>query len=924
MIDWKTGLLYGIDLEAERYYEVDTGLPFVNDLGSDGEMLWMVDEAGTTKTYKIATGDLSSVSLSADLRGEVHGVECASDALYLLVYQPSGPKLCRLPDGGAAEWFDIISNEGVGELLGLQSINSEAGLSLLTLDYANRMLYQMTLAGENLVLSPYADVRDYVAPETGDATIRGFFFSEGESYFAGAEEPGRIYVDRAACASSTVGEVLTLSNAAMSIGFNQETGGIAALIDPVTGIDLRSERRAPATILQLEIVGADGNERILSNLNAQRVTLASPDPSSVDVVLENLDGTGITAVCHVRLTADEPSLRWTLTLRNEGEYTLRSISYPIISGIGQIGAEAADDWLVYPMGEGVLIPNPAGNLSQSQPWRDSLYPGDLSMQFMALYDGDVGLYLMTEDANGHPKRFGVYSTSIGELRALQLGVTTLVSEVAWRDYVHPFETVTRFFRGDWYEAAQEYRAWAEEQSWCSVSFREKSLPAWYLNGQPVFGATNWFWDEVVPDTQVNPLSTLPGLVNAYSQALDTPLTLKLFGWEQHGMWDNPYSMPPRDGMAAFTAMIDGLQEAGQRLGIVRSMIKWSSTSPGFETQGIAGAVAEAGGRTFCGGEGVNSRCLMCPANASWRQIMQQNAIETAESGVDWLELDEVPLGVYPFGCFHADHGHPVGYGVWWTDSLYSLIENSYRTCKSSNPEMLITTEGPSEFFIPVSDGYVSRLSIGEADFATWLIAEIPEIQFVPAFSFVYHEYIRAYRGTFPPLESPFVRYGLIADARSLMAGEIPSWSTWNVSPNEVSESRLNSARRHAAAFTAWASAFVRDGRMLRPLSFEVPSVQVPAPESDTLTAYRFALPAVLHSAWQSSDRRIGYLFENISTARQSLELAIPRPEAHGSSFLVSIIRDGIQADAVQRSLPCCLELDLDAGEIVLIAVDAGF
>jgi hypothetical protein len=592
----------------------------------------------------------------------------------------------------------------------------------------------------------------------------------------------------------------------------------------------------------------------------------------------------------------------------------------VVSGIGQIGAEAADDWLVYPMGEGVLIPNPAGNLSLSQPWRDSLYPGDLSMQFMALYDGDVGLYLMTEDANGHPKRFDVSSTLIGELSALQLGVTTLVSEVAWRDYVHPFETVTRFFRGDWCAAAEEYRAWAEEQSWCSVSFREKTLPAWYRNGQPVFGTTNWFWDEVVSDTQVNPLSTLARLVNAYSQTLETPLTLKLFGWEQHGMWDNPYSMPPRDGMAAFTAMIDGLQDAGQRSGVMRSITKWSSTSPGFETQGSLATVILPGGEAFCGGEGANSRCLMCPANASWRQIMQQNATETAESGVDWLELDEVPLGVYPFGCFNADHGHPVGYGVWWTNSLYSLIESSYRTCKSINPEILITTEGPSEFFIPVSDGYVSRLSIGEADFATWLIAEIPEIQFVPVFPFVYHEYIRAYRGTFPPLESPFVRYGLIADARSLMAGEIPSWSTWNALPDKVSSSRLDSARRHAAAFTDWASAFVRDGRMLRPLSFEVPSVQVLAPESDTLTAYRFDLPAVLHSAWQSPDGSIGYLFENISTSRQSLELAIPRPESGGSSFVVKVVREGIEVEAMTRNLPAPLEFDLAPGEIVMAVV----
>jgi hypothetical protein len=234
--------------------------------------------------------------------------------------------------------------------------------------------------------------------------------------------------------------------------------------------------------------------------------------------------------------------------------------------------------------------------------------------------------------------------------------------------------------------------------------------------------------------------------------------------------------------------------------------------------------------------------------------------------------------------------------------------------------MVVTTEGPSEFFIPVTDGYVSRLSVGEADFATWLIAEIPEIQFVPVFPFVYHEYVAAHRETFPPLESPFVRYGLIADARSLIAGQIPSWSTWDALPDKVSSSRLDSARRHAAAFTDWASAFVRDGRMLHPLSFAVSSVQVVAPESDTLTAYRFELPAVLHSAWQARDGRCGYLFENISTSRQVLELAIPRPESDDSRFVVTIVREGVQVEAVQRSLPCSLELDLDAGEIVMVTV----
>jgi len=715
----------------------------------------------------------------------------------------------------------------------------------------------------------------------------------------------------------------TLSNSTLSIQFDSQTGGVASLVDVATGIELRSTLHAPATILHLEVVGPDGDAGLLSNLDVQNVRWSNPEPRVVELVLENLDETGISAVCRVQIEPDKPSLRWTLVLRNEGEYRLRSVSYPVLSGIDQIGATPTNDWLVHPMGEGILIPNPASNLPQFRPWwHGMVYPGDLSMQFMALYDDDVGLYIMTEDTAGHPKRFDAYWTPIGGIAALQLGVTTLVLEEPWQEYTHPFETVTQLFRGDWYTAAEEYRNWAEEQPWCSTPFLSRTaLPAWYREGYPVFETINWFWDEVVPDTQVNPLLTLPELVNAYSQALETPLTLMLWGWEQHGMWDNPCSMPPRDGMRAFTEMIRALQEAAQRVGIVRSLTKWSSTSPGFEIQGALGTVSASDGEFFCGGEGDNSRCLMCPASSLWQEIMQENAVETAESGIDWLQLDEVPLGGYPFGCFNADHEHPLGYGVWWTRYLYDLVETSYVTCKSIKPAMVITTEGPSEFFLPVTDGYVSRLAIGEADFATWLIAAIPEVQFVPVFPFIYHEYIRAYRGFFPTLESYFTEYGLIADARSLIFGQIPSWSVWDALPDEISETRLNSARRHAAAFSGWAAPFVRDGRMLRPLSYEVPSVQVHVPESDTLSDYRFDLPAVLHSAWQALDGRVGYLFENISTSIQRLELDVPHPESERSSSTLRLFREGIEVETMQRSLPHSLELNISAGEIVLLIVE---
>lgn len=193
VVDWKTRDLFKVETRNGEFVRFDCGLHGVNDLASDGTLLWIVAEDGTVATFDLKDETFSAVSLGVDLDGEVHGV-AYERALYLLVYRSDGPAILEIHENSSYEWFGVRLPSGIGELIGLQCVGEDSAADLVTLDYISGTLYRMTQRDLTFDLSEVWSVWDFVqtgSPRADD--IRGFFIQDHWVWFTRLGDTGELH-----------------------------------------------------------------------------------------------------------------------------------------------------------------------------------------------------------------------------------------------------------------------------------------------------------------------------------------------------------------------------------------------------------------------------------------------------------------------------------------------------------------------------------------------------------------------------------------------------------------------------------------------------------------------------------------------------------------------------------------------------------
>ena len=156
----------------------------------------------------------------------------------------------------------------------------------------------------------------------------------------------------------------------------------------------------------------------------------------------------------VTLDLSDDLARWYIEV--ESSEDIFDVAFPRLNGIGPLGRHGHDDVAVIPDRSGVLMRDYSriGTVNLT-------YGAGCSMQFFAFYDRHGGMYAATHDASMLAKNFQL-SRQLDN--SLNFAVSTIPG--LCRSYRQPFPFVMRFFDGDWFDAAQIYREWATEQSWC--------------------------------------------------------------------------------------------------------------------------------------------------------------------------------------------------------------------------------------------------------------------------------------------------------------------------------------------------------------------------------------------------------------------------------------------------------------------------
>jgi len=178
---------------------------------------------------------------------------------------------------------------------------------------------------------------------------------------------------------------------------------------------------------------------------------------------------------HIRQSDD--SAQWSITAQvSNPDLMVISTAFPLLELSG-IGSSHADDAFIHPAFGGSLIQNPIEMNSSIPEFYPStgdsqsslIYPGELTSQFMSVYDEHLGLYLAAEDPASSIKGL-VYSFTPHSMRLWFRNYNCVTFqtplEIMHKAMGHfdlnelGYPIIMRLFHGNWMDAADYYRSWA--------------------------------------------------------------------------------------------------------------------------------------------------------------------------------------------------------------------------------------------------------------------------------------------------------------------------------------------------------------------------------------------------------------------------------------------------------------------------------
>jgi hypothetical protein len=734
---------------------------------------------------------------------------------------------------------------------------------------------------------------------------------------------------------------VTLSSSSICIRF-LEGGGLAGLTDLKTGRNyIAHSAGAKLPLFRLTCSEMrDGavlpGELKFSSLLAREISCQKTD-KEVRFLFSNIDGMDFNAECTVKLEENPALSDWRINISNNTRYAIRSVEYPVVQAVMQLGDSMDDDRILLPKQDGYLLGNPARmewegdrpdrryNQRYDYPGDGREFPAGISAQLLAYYDEGGGMYLGTHDGGGHAKMLGPVWLKDGPEEALDFTPVHSIPEAPGNDYLSPYDTVIGCFYGDWQAAADIYKSWAKEQEWCGKKLVErKDIPDWIKQGAFFFNFRLRY-----QEGEEAFLDRVPEYVNRWGKELGIPMVAMMCGWEKIGEWAGPDYFPPYGGDERFRKLCAGLKKSGIRpfpFGLsglklpVRKKIGRDWPQPELEIDYDNRACFEEHYRRFAA-VGPDGKIILDSEVASWDGLHAYACVATPQArkqlhdatlklvedfGVQVSQMDQVFNGGST-ECYAPAHGHPLGRGKWQVEEMRKIYSDTRSHAKELDPEFVLSQEFQSELFIPFLDIYHGR----NYDQPRGLVG-------VPLFSYLYHEYIPCYGGDWSSFLSDNTS-GVYYHAANFVYGNLPAgcpqtmWKmTRNVETGEADPRIMKMAVNACTLFQGFQQYLVL-GEMLHTAPLPVPEVKV------NFCGLNFSgwkkrempMPSILHCVWKSPEGRIAYALANISDEPQTFLLEVPRHEIRGKATLLfyrnalcsSIIREDV-------NLPQCATIEL--------------
>jgi uncharacterized protein (TIGR03437 family) len=564
----------------------------------------------------------------------------------------------------------------------------------------------------------------------------------------------------------------------------------------------------------------------------------------------------------IRLPTGSRTASFTFRAQSLTGSEIRHVLFPVIAGISALGS-GADNTLLLPEFGGRLLPDPVHKLSGF----GMQYPGPLSMQMMAFYNAQAGLFVASHDLTGQAKEFQWFTSATTPQTA-----TIRIDHVFPSEPVDalslPYECVIGTFQGDWTAAADLYKGWTAGTPWIAGASSRKS-PAWladlqYGRQQCMNHCGDPKWD-----------TTYQAVLQEQSHnvaLLGSPAVLRFMGWEKLGSWYYGDYFPPQGGWTAFDQFVASLHQQKNYLEVVPSMKFLDTETPMWATpEAQSAASLDRGGKVetyyMAPNNTPHTWAFMNPASKFWQQNMVTAISTLAAHNVDMVQLDNWTIGSLP-DDYSA--GHPPGYGgTWQTAALSTILAGMRAAIAAQNSQMALSSEEISEVFMPYLDLYLNRDQQAEL-----MGLEYTGVTPVPLFPYVYKPYVLAKTDYWPTAAAnESTSYHFLAYARALVWGQIPAFvpAPW-LEDTTLPAAVLSYFKSVGKALTAY-SRFLERGTMLPPPQIASPTTAVVLDSSD-VTPWSGTADSIQSNAWRAAGGEVGVVLTNIGSGAVALPLPI--------------------------------------------------
>lgn len=382
------------------------------------------------------------------------------------------------------------------------------------------------------------------------------------------------------------------------------------------------------------------------------------------------------------MTLTSGGIEWRLNYTNTTDGTVTETRFPVLNGIW-LGENCEDDTLVYPQWAGMKYKNPQDYFTRPLTvldwrWQEyeyryvtngvvthdalksrglrgqaSMYPGDLSMSWMDVYDADGGIY------------FGVHDPEAGACR-LEAGVAgesdpgiclaaNFTVRIGAGDQYESAPVVTALHIGDWHVGADIYRA-----------FRRPTLPpmrehpAWMLTSPGLHAHYDFKYQS---GEVVHTYKDIPRLAQ---EAKNMGLChILLSGWHKDGFdrgFPNYRYDPELGTEQEFADGVKAALDMGIHVSLYMNLRLFNNV---YDTGEVADmAVMNEDGSIRAEGYGSLRFSLMCPNSQGWQDRMAASVAYATETyGVDGIYFDQ--LGTAMCFCFNPAHKHGTKFDAWY-------------------------------------------------------------------------------------------------------------------------------------------------------------------------------------------------------------------------------------------------------------------